>query len=73
MSFENRYRARDGSYRWLLWTVAPRPEEGLLFGAARDITDSKAKQQELECYARELELAQRGRDGQRGPAHAAGA
>ena len=59
VSFENRYRARDGSYRWLLWTVAPRPEEGLLFGAARDITDSKAKQQELECYARELELAQR--------------
>ena len=59
VSFENRYRARDGSYRWLLWTVAPRPEERLLFGAARDITDSKAKQQELECYARELELAQR--------------
>jgi two-component system, sensor histidine kinase and response regulator len=59
VSFENRYRARDGSYRWLLWTVAPRPDQRLLFGAARDITDSKAKQQELECYARELELAQR--------------
>ena len=32
---------------------------GLLFGAARDITETKAKQQQLERYARELELAQR--------------
>jgi len=57
VSFENRYRARDGSYRWLLWTVAPKGP--LLFGAARDITETKAKQQQLERYARELELAQR--------------
>ncbi len=56
VSFENRYRARDGSYRWLLWTVAPKAQ--LLFGAARDITESKAKQHELEKYARALELAQ---------------
>jgi PAS domain S-box-containing protein len=39
VSFENRYRARDGSYRWLLWTVAPKGP--LLFGAARDITEAK--------------------------------
>ena len=59
VSFENRYRARDGSYRRLVWTAAPRLEERLVFAAARDITESKAKQEELERYARELELAQR--------------
>ncbi len=59
VSFENRYRAHDGSYRWLLWTAAPRPEERLVFAAARDITESKARQEELQCYARELELAER--------------
>ncbi len=59
VSFENRYRARDGSYRRLVWTAAPRLEERLVFAAARDVTESKAKQEELERYARELELAQR--------------
>ncbi len=39
--FENRYRARDGSYRWLQWSAAPSPEEGLIYAAARDVTDSK--------------------------------
>ncbi len=39
--FENRYRSRDGSYRWLQWCSAPSPEQGLIYAAARDITDSK--------------------------------
>jgi len=59
VSFENRYRASDGSYRWLVWTAAARPEERLVFAAARDVTESKARQEELQCYARELELAER--------------
>src|SRR4029434_5245076 len=36
-----RYRARDGSYRWLEWTSAPFVEQGVMYAAARDVTDRK--------------------------------
>lgn len=53
VSFENRYRTRDGSYRWLNWTCAPQKETGQLFAVARDITEQKAAEQEKlrEAYA----------------------
>lgn len=38
--FENRYRCRDGSYRWLAWQVVP-DADGTLVAAARDVTDQK--------------------------------
>ncbi|MBD1813930.1 ATP-binding protein [Microcoleus vaginatus DQ-U2] len=37
--FENRYRHKDGSYRWLLWNAQPYPGEQVIYGAAVDITD----------------------------------
>ncbi len=38
LSFTNRYRCADGSYRTLLWTAFPEPESGQLFAIARDTT-----------------------------------
>ncbi len=41
VSFENRYRSRDGSYRWLQWNSVVSTEDGLIYSAARDVTDAK--------------------------------
>jgi PAS domain S-box-containing protein len=35
----NRFRAADGSYRWLQWNVVRNPDDGTLFATATDITD----------------------------------
>jgi PAS domain S-box-containing protein len=47
VSFENRYRRVDGSYRWLLWTAAPYLDQQLIYAAARDITERKATEEAL--------------------------
>jgi PAS domain S-box-containing protein len=39
--FENRYRTKDGSYRWLSWGAASNPERGLIYAVVRDINDRK--------------------------------
>lgn len=39
--FENRYRCRDGRYRWLSWTAAPSPGRALIYATALDVTERK--------------------------------
>jgi PAS domain S-box-containing protein len=45
--FENRYRAKDGSYRWLLWNTRSAAEDQLIFGSAHDLTERKRFEEEL--------------------------
>jgi PAS domain S-box-containing protein len=47
VSFENRFRCKDGTYKWLLWNAALCPEEQLIYAAARDITERKQAEEEL--------------------------
>jgi len=47
IAFENRYRRSDGSYRWLSWNCAP-PEAGSVYVVARDVTDRRLADEELD-------------------------
>ena len=55
-SFENRYRCKDGSYRWLLWKAAISSDGRHIFAAARDISDRKNAEQELRQQAQLLDF-----------------
>lgn len=54
VDFENRYMARDGSWRWLAWRSTPVPEEGLIYATARDVTERKRVQALLARQTEEL-------------------
>jgi PAS domain S-box-containing protein len=36
--FRNRYRCKNGTYKWLDWTAAPALSDGTIYAAARDVT-----------------------------------
>ena len=44
-SFENRYRCKEGAYRWLQWSAAP--AGNLIYAAARDVTERKESEESL--------------------------
>jgi PAS domain S-box-containing protein len=55
VGFENRYRCKDGSYRWLSWNATPYLESNLWYAVARDITESKQTKAALEARNQELD------------------
>jgi PAS domain S-box-containing protein len=54
--FENRYRCKDGSYRWLLWKVALSTDAQLMHCAATDITQLKQTEGEIAGLNKSLQL-----------------
>lgn len=59
LSFENRYRAKDGSYRWLLWNATPFAQYQLIYAAAHDITARKHAEEKIRRLKEEAEAANR--------------
>ena len=57
LAFENRYRCKDGSYRWLLWNARTDTSEPVIYSVARDITDRKRAEEEREHLVLELQKA----------------
>jgi formate hydrogenlyase transcriptional activator len=61
ISFENRYRCKDGTYRWFEWTASP--AGNLIYAAARDVTErnlaEKAVRERLKFERLLLDLSAR--------------
>lgn len=53
--FENRYLCKDGSYKWLSWNSIPYPEEEIMFGVARDITETKKNEEIIKSTNERLQ------------------
>ena len=50
LSFVNRYRCADGSYRWLDWNSSPDHKRGRTYAIARDITERKREEEALRRF-----------------------
>lgn len=48
LQFENRYRAKDGSWHWLRWSSQLSPDESLVYARATDVTHLKQMEAERE-------------------------
>lgn len=52
-SFQNRYRSKDGTYRWIEWRSKPLDER--IYAVARDITERKLAEEKLQHFADTME------------------
>ncbi|HEY9647794.1 MAG TPA: PAS domain-containing protein [Chroococcidiopsis sp.] len=63
VDFVNRYRCKDGSYRWIEWRS--NPFGSFIYSAARDVTERKQteailqqQEEELQCIVEELQVTE---------------
>lgn len=54
MNFENRYQAKDGSWKWLSWVAVPQ-KDGTVYAVARDITQQREEKQQILELLKKLE------------------
>ena len=57
--FENRYRCKDGTYRWMSWNAIPDTRRGLIYCSVRDVTEPKRVAAELKKARDAAEAASR--------------
>ena len=57
LRFVNRYRCKDGSYRWISWVGIP--EEGFVYCTGRDVTAEREAEIELAAAQEALRHAQK--------------
>jgi len=57
--FTNRYRCKDGTYRWLNWVSHPILERGITFAVAHDITDRKKAEKDKQKMEFQLRRSQK--------------
>ena len=55
IQFPNRYRRKDGTYRWISWVGVP--EEGMVCCSGRDITTEVEQAEQLAAVRRERDTA----------------
>ena len=55
IKFANRYRRKDGTYRWISWVGVP--EDGMVFCSGRDITANVEQAEQLAVARRERDTA----------------
>lgn len=48
IAFENRYRCKNGRYRWFSWYATAAAAEGIIYAAARDVTEQKQLADDLK-------------------------
>ena len=58
IDFVNRYRRKDGCYRWFEWRFTPYPGS-LIYASARDITERKQAEKKLRHLSETWKLAQK--------------
>ncbi|MEA2293648.1 MAG: hypothetical protein QOE86_1287 [Solirubrobacteraceae bacterium] len=62
VEFENRYIRADGAVRWLQWNSRTMPETGLMYAAARDVTETLMLTHEQAALRRVATLVAEGHD-----------
>jgi PAS domain S-box-containing protein len=60
--FESRYIRADGTVRWLQWNTRTLPEDGLMYAAARDVTQNRMLTHEQAALRRVATLVAEGDD-----------